>query len=80
MLIPIEFSGFNSFSNSERGTIIFAICPSASNSGIFVVTALYPKTVYPTVAFVKSKYNCLKSGALKPYPTDDLIANFSDNL
>ena len=38
-----------------------------------------PKTVYPIVEFVKSKYLCLKSGTLYPLPIEELIIILSDN-
>ena len=39
---------------------------------------LAPRTIYPDELFEKFKYNCLKSGALYPEPTDPFMLNLFD--
>ena len=51
----VDVSAFSLSLNSLNGTIMFAIWPSLISCGRTSETALYPKTVYPTVAFVKLK-------------------------
>ena len=75
-----DVSGFRVPLNSSSEIIKFAIWFKSWRLDIISLAALNPITEYPDVELEKLKYNCLKSGVLKPFPKDNLIEILSFNL